>query len=482
VVDKLNQQLVQTLSRRQFFSRTSSGIGAAALASLTGGEANAATRQMTYGAVPHFAPRAKRVIFLHQSGAPSQLDLFDPKPRLESLNGVELPDSFRMGQRLTSMTSDQKSKPLTASLFKFAKHGKCGAELSELLPHTAKIVDEICIIRSLYTEAINHDPGITFIQTGSQQPGRPSIGAWLSYGLGSECENLPAFVVFISGGSPGDQPLFGRLWGSAFLPAEHQGVKFRGGGDPVLYLKDPPGISRITRRRMLDGIAKLNRMHNDAIGDPEVDARINQYEMAFRMQTSVPDLVDITDEPEHTFELYGDEAKKPGTYAANCLLARRLVERGVRFVQLFHRGWDHHLNLPARLRDKCKQTDQASAALVMDLKQRGLLDDTLIVWAGEFGRTAYCQGDLTSDNYGRDHHPRCFTIWMAGGGIKSGVTVGKTDDISYNVVKDPVHVHDLQATILHCLGIDHERLTFRFQGRDYRLTDIAGKILDKVLA
>ncbi len=479
-------EFINLINRRQLLGRSGMGIGVAALASLLnpgllGRSAKADAKADNLGS-PHFTPTAKRVIFLQQSGAPSQIDLFDPKPMLAEMHGQELPDSVRMGQRLTGMTANQDSKPLTASRFKFRKHGKCGADLSELLPHTAKVADELCIVKSMYTEAINHDPAITLMQTGSQQPGRPSMGAWLSYGLGSANEDLPAYIVFISGGKPGDQPLFGRLWGAGFMSAEHQGVKFRSSGDPVLFLNNPPGVRRETRRRMLDGMARLNELRFESTGDPRIAARIKQHELAFRMQASVPKLADIADEPAHTFELYGADAKTPGTYAANCLLARRMVERGVRFVQLYHRGWDHHANLPQRIQDKCQQTDQASAALVADLKQRGLLDDTLVVWAGEFGRTAYCQGDLTGDNYGRDHHPRCFTIWMAGGGVKPGLSIGKTDDFSYNIVQDHMHIHDLQATILHCLGIDHERLTFRFQGRDYRLTDIAGQVVHKILA
>jgi hypothetical protein len=487
-----------SLTRRQFFGRTSTGIGVVALAwllnprlfgeetgrsSSRGGDSRGgASADGGLAELPHFAPRAKRVIFLHQSGAPSQLDLFDYKPKLVDTQGEELPESVRMGQRLTGMTADQKSKPITPSVFQFGRHGKCGAEVSELLPYTAGVVDELCIIRSMHTEAINHDPAITFMQTGSQQPGRPSMGAWLSYGLGSENHDLPAYIVFISGGSPGDQPLYGRLWGSGFLPSRHQGVKFRGSGDPVLYLSNPPGIDATTRRRMLDATSRLNRMARESTGDPEIDARIAQYELAYRMQMSVPKIANLADEPESTFELYGDDARKPGTYAANCLLARRLVERGVRFVQLYHRDWDHHSNLPGRLRTKCEETDRASAALVADLKQRGLLDDTLVVWAGEFGRTVYCQGDLTKDNYGRDHHPRCFTIWLAGGGVRGGMTLGATDDFSYNITERPVHVHDLQATILHCLGVDHERLTYRSEGRDHRLTDIAGEVVSEILA
>ena len=491
--DKMNdamnfqERLAKLLTRRQFFGRTSTGLGVAALASLLNESLFAepqsgAAKQRGLPGLPHFKPRAKRVIFLHQSGAPSQIDLFDHKPELDKQHGKELPESVRMGQRLTAMTSSQEKRPITRSLFEFARQGECGAQLSELLPHTAKVVDDLCIVRSVFTEAINHDPAITFIQTGSQQPGRPSIGAWMSYGLGNESENLPAFCVFISGGEVGDQPLFGRLWGAGFLPSQHQGVKFRGGKEPVLYLNNPPGINAKTRSRMIDGLAELNQIEHEAFGDPEIITRIEQYELAQAMQTSVPELVDLADEPQHTFDLYGVEARRPGTYAANCLLARRLVERGVRFVQLYHRGWDHHLKLPERIRQKCQQTDQPSAALVADLKQRGLLDDTLVVWTGEFGRTVYCQGTLTGTDYGRDHHPRCFSMWLAGGGIKSGQTVGRTDDFSYNIVADPIHVHDLQATILHCLGIDHERLTFRSQSRDFRLTDVYGKVAEKLLA
>jgi uncharacterized protein (DUF1501 family) len=458
-----------------------SGIGFAALASLLR-EDVARAEPKSRGVYTTRSPKAKRVIFLCQSGGPSQLDLFDYKPHLAERQGEELPDSVRMGQRLTSMTSDQKERPITPSLFEFKQHGQCGAWLSELLPHTAGVVDELCILRGMHTEAINHDPAITFLQTGSEQPGRPSLGAWLSYGLGSENEELPAFVVMISGGLPGDQPLYGRLWGSGFLPSNHQAVQLLGHGDPVLYLSNPKGIDRAARRRMVDAIADLNRERHDRTGDEETLARIAQYELAFRMQASVPKLADLSDEPASTFELYGDDAKKRGTYAANCLMARRLVESGVRFVQLYHRDWDHHNTLPKRIRSACSHTDQASAALVADLKQRGLLDDTLIVWGGEFGRTSYCQGERTADNYGRDHHPRCFTMWLAGGGVKPGVTHGTTDDFSYNVASGRVHVHDLHATMLHLLGIDHELLTYRFQGRDFRLTDIAGKVVREILA
>jgi hypothetical protein len=451
-------------------------LGAAALTTLLRAEDEPQTAGL------HFPAKAKRVIFLHQSGAPSQLDLFDPKPELTRRRGEELPPSIRKGQRLTSMTSDQATLPLTPSLFSFRKHGRSGASLSELLPHTAKVVDELCFVRSLHTEAINHDPGVTFMQTGSEQPGRPSLGAWLSYGLGSENEDLPAFMVFVSGGSPGDQPLFKRLWGTAFLPGEHAGVKMRPGREPVLYLANPPGVSRKLRSQSIDALARLERANPRAAADPRIAARIKQYEMAFRMQSSLPDVVDLNGEPAHVVESYGKDAQVPGSYARNCLLARRLVERGVRFVQLYHRGWDHHLHLPGRIRRKCEETDQPSAALIADLKRLGMLDDTLVVWAGEFGRTSYCQGDLTADDYGRDHHPRCFTVWLAGGGVRAGHTHGATDEFSYNVIGDGVHIHDLQATMLHCLGIDHERLTYRSQGRDFRLTDIAGRVVNEILA
>ena len=463
-------------SRRGFLGQAGTGIGVAALASLLNPRLFADTDGLA-----HFMPTAKRVIFLHQSGAPSQIDLFDDKPGLSRWHGQETPAAVRREQRLTTMTSTQASLPVTASPFKFARHGESGTSLSELLPHTSRVVDDLCIVRSMYTEAINHDPAITMIQTGTEQPGRPSIGAWVSYGLGSENEDLPAFVVLLSGGVPGDQPLFGRLWGSAFLPSQHQAVKFRGKGDPVLYLNNPAGITPDIRRRMLDSLGELNRIQSVATGDAEIDARIAQFELAYRMQQSLPRIANLAEEPAHTFELYGEDAKQPGTYAANCLLARRLVEQGVRFVQLYHRGWDHHTNIVSRLQAKCRETDQASAALVQDLKQRGLLKDTLIVWAGEFGRTVFCQGDIASSDYGRDHHPRCFSIWLAGGGIRPGLTYGETDDFSYNVAGNPVHIHDLQATILRCLGIDHEQLTYRYQGRDHRLTDIGGRVVSQIL-
>jgi hypothetical protein len=475
------------LTRRQLFGRAAAGIGTAALASLLSPEAFAApnSEKASYGALTklHHAPKVKRIIYLFQSGAPSHLDLFDHKPKLAEHRGVDLPESVRMGQRLTGMTSGQKNFPVTPSIFKFSQHGKGGTWLSELLPHTGTIADDICVIKSMHTEAINHDPAVTYLQTGSQQPGRPSIGAWLSYGLGSENHDLPAYIVLISQGSgnPNDQPLFGRLWGSGFLPSVHQGVKLRSVGDPVLYLNNPPGIDMKRRRQMLDAVGKLNQMASKAFADPEIVTRIAQYEMAYRMQASVPELMDLSGESEATFAAYGPDSRKPGTFAANCILARRLAERGVRFIQLFHRGWDQHGNLPKQIRGQCMDTDQPSAALIKDLKQRGLMDDTLVVWGGEFGRTVYCQGTLTPDNYGRDHHGRCYALWLAGPGIKGGITHGETDDFGYNIVKDPVHYHDLNATILHLLGIDHTRLTYRYQGRDYRLTDVEGNLVKPIL-
>lgn len=432
----------------------------------------------------HFLPRAKRVIFLFQSGAPSQIELFDHKPDLENRRGEDLPESIRKGQRLTNMTAGQDKFPVVPSMYKFARLGKSGATISELLPHLGGVADDLCFIKSLHTEAINHDPAVTFLTTGAQLAGRPSLGSWLSYGLGSENKDLPAFVVMLSRGTgrPNDQPLYDRLWGAGFLPSRHQGVKLRSGSDPVLYLSNPPGIDSDLRRDMLNDQAALNRMQFERVHDPEIETRIAQYELAFRMQTSVPELADVSSESPHTFDLYGPDSRKPGTFAANCLLARRLAERGVRFIQLFHMGWDQHTNLPTQIPNQARDIDQPCAALIKDLKQRGLFDDTLIVWSGEFGRTVYCQGNLSANNYGRDHHPRCFTIWMAGGGIRGGMTYGETDDYSYNIVRDPVHVHDLNATILHCLGIDHHRLTFKFQGRHYRLTDVHGEIVKPVLA
>ncbi|MCE9607194.1 MAG: DUF1501 domain-containing protein [Planctomycetia bacterium] len=477
----LEHRLQQT--RRHFFGRAASGIGTAALASLLAGDA-APMAGAALPVVPSGAPRAKRVIYLFQSGAPSQLDLFDYKPGLSKLDGEDLPASIRLGQRLTGMTAGQAAFPITPTMFRFAQHGKSGAWMSELLPHLAAQADDLCFIKSMHTEAINHDPAITFSNTGSQIAGRPSIGSWMSYGLGSENKDLPAFVVMISHGTgrPNDQPLYDRLWGSGFLPTHHQGVKFRSVGDPVLYLSNPPGVDAAERRRQLDDLAALNQINRREFGDPEIDTRIAQYELAYRMQTSVPQLTDVSDESQHTFDMYGPDARKPGTFAANCLLARRLAERGVRFIQLFHRGWDQHSSLPKQLRGQCGDTDQPSAALIQDLKQRGLLEDTLVVWGGEFGRTVYCQGAKKPDNYGRDHHPRCYTIWLSGGGIRAGMSYGKTDDHSYNIVEDPVHVHDLNATILHCLGVNHTKLIYRFQGRDFRLTDVAGNVVEKLLA
>ncbi len=470
-----------TSSRRCFLGRFAYGLGTLALTSLLKDEAQSESIGVQRrDQPPHFPARVKRVICLFQSGAPSQLDLFDHKMHVQRSGGTELPDSIRRGQRLTGMTSTQESFPVAPSIFNFQQHGTCGAWVSELLPYTAEIVDQLCFIKSMHTEAINHDPAVTFFQTGAQLAGRPSMGSWLSYGLGSDNENLPAFVAMVSG--DGGQPLYDRLWGSGFLPTKYQGVKFRAAGDPVLFLSNPNGINEQVRRRMLDDLADLNRRRLDEIGDPEIATRIAQYELAYRMQTSVPELVDVSSESESAFQLYGEDSRRPGTYAANCLLARRLAERGVRFIQLFHRGWDQHTNLPTDIRKQCAATDQASAALVRDLKQRGMLNDTLVIWGGEFGRTVYCQGALTSDNYGRDHHPRCFTIWMAGGGLRPGLTYGATDDYSYNITQDPVHVHDLHATMLHLLGIDHERLTFKFQGRYHRLTDVHGHVVRPILA
>ena len=428
----------------------------------------------------HFAPRAKRVIYLFQSGGPSQIELFDYKPRLVEFQNTDLPESIRGGQRLTGMSASQSTFPVVPSKFVLSQHGQSGAWVSELLPHTAKIADRLTFIKTVNTEEINHDPAVTMAQTGFRLGGRPSMGSWISYGLGAETQDLPAFCVMISN-SGGGQPLYDRLWGSGFLPSRYQGVKFRSSGDPVLYLSNPPGFTGENRRTYLDALGELNRASFEEFGDPEITARTAQYEMAFRMQTSVPDLTDTSKEPASTFDLYGEDARKPGTFAANCLLARRLAERGVRFVQLYHRDWDHHGKLPTDLPKRCKDVDQASAALVTDLAQRGMLEDTLVIWGGEFGRTVYCQGHLTATDYGRDHHGRCFTMWMAGGGMKAGLTFGETDDYCYNVVKDPVHVHDLQATILYCLGIDHKSLTYRFQGRDFRLTDVGGEVVRQVL-
>jgi hypothetical protein len=433
---------------------------------------------------PHFPARAKRVIYLSMNGAPSQLESFDYKPNLNDLFDDDLPDSVRMGQRITTMTSGQSRLPIAPSIFKFNRHGQSGAWVSELLPHTAKVVDDLAIVRTVNTDAINHDPACTFVFSGAQQPGRPSMGAWVSYGLGKMNENLPGFVVLHSTWSSkrDAQAVFSRLWGAGFLPSRYQGVALRSSGDPVLYLSNPPGVDAASRRRMLDALAQLNHKELETVGDPEINTRIAQYEMAYRMQTSVPELTNLSDEPKHILDLYGPDVHIPGTVAANCLLARRLAERNVRFTLIFQRGWDHHGNLPTDMRLQCRDIDQPCAGLIKDLKQRGMLEDTLVVWGGEFGRTVYCQGKLTHEDYGRDHHPRCFSMWMAGGGIKPGIVYGETDDFSYNIVKDPVHVHDLNATILACLGINHERLTYRFQGRDFRLTDVHGKVISGLLA
>lgn len=480
----------RAIARRTFLRQSASGIGLAALGSLLNDDALAAPNKTNPGpslglpGFPNFTPKAKRIIYLFQSGAPSQMDLFDPKPDLSKRRGEDLPESIRKGQRLTTMTSGQKSFPVAPSLFKFAQHGRSGAWFSDLMPHMASIADDWCIVRSLHTEAINHDPAITFMQTGSQLAGRPSIGSWLGYGLGSENKDLPAYVVLTSFGTgrKDDQPLYDRLWAAGFLPSKHQGVKFRNQGDPVLYLSNPPGMHPAMRRDTLNDLHALNSRHRARVGDPEIDTRIAAYEMAFRMQSSVPDLVDTSKEPKHVLESYGPNVRTPGTYAANCLLARRLAERNVRFIQLFHMGWDHHFGLPKALRGQCSDTDQPTAALIRDLKSRGLLEDTLIVWGGEFGRTIYSQGNLTAGDYGRDHHPRCFTMLLAGAGVKTGQTYGATDDFCYNITENPVHVHDLNATVLHLLGIDHTKLTYRYQGRDFRLTDIHGELVKPLLA
>lgn len=460
-----------SLLRREFLRR---GVGGAALAWMLWRDQSRAS------AAPHFAPRARRVIFLCQSGGPSQVDLFDPKPELTRRHGEELPESVRAGQRLTTMTADQSSKPLTASPFRFARHGESGIEVSELLPHTARVVDSLCVIRSLHTDAINHDPAMSFLQTGSEQAGRPGFGAWVSFGLARESQDLPDFLVMVSGGRAGDQPLSSRLWSAAFLPPRHQGVRLRSQGAPLLFLDDPPERPAGARPLVRDALEELNRLGPHG-GEPEVEARIEEYRRAFRLQEVAPTLDDTSDEPASTWELYGEEARRPGTFAANCLRARRLAERGVPFVQLFHRGWDHHANLVPDLPVKCRETDQGSAALVEDLRRRGMLDDTLVVWAGEFGRTSFCQGAIDTEAYGRDHHPRCFTVWLAGGGFRGGHVHGRTDDFSYNIAESPLSVHDLQATLLHALGFDHTRLTYRAEGRDFRLTDQFGVVEPSLL-
>jgi hypothetical protein len=462
--------------RREFFARGGLAMGSLAMAAMAGKESVAAPPGAGADVSGfHLPARAKRVIYLFQAGAPSQLDLLDHKPLLNERHGTELPDSVRGGQRLTGMSGNQSSLPLVGSPWKFSRHGQSGNQMSELLPHLSGVSDELCIVRSMNTEAINHGPGVTFLQTGSMFPGRPSMGAWLDYGLGRENDDLPSFVVMMTK-NKGGQPLVSRLWGSGFLPSRHQGVRFRSGQDPVLYLNNPEGIDRASRRRTVEALAKLHQMQLDQTNDPLVQARISQYELAYRMQRSIPDATNLNDEPESVFRLYGKDAKNPGTFAANCILARRLAERGVRFIQLYHQGWDHHGGLRKGLPRQCDETDQPSAALIADLKQRGMLEDTLIVWGGEFGRTNYCQGKLGPNNFGRDHHPRCFSMWMAGGGIKPGVTYGSTDEFGYNIAERPVHIHDLQATILHQLGIDHERLTFKYQGSNFRLTDVHGEV------
>lgn len=488
------------LTRRRFFRKAgatlSTGLGALAMQSLLGRELGAkpatlaglpgagASGSGTLPLGPHFKPKAKRVIYMHMEGAPSHLDLYDYKPGLRQRFDQDLPDSIRDGQRLTGMTSGQARFPVAPSIFQFSRYenNQDGLWLSELLPHTGSVAKEICMINSLHTEAINHEPAITFFQTGNQQPGRPSFGSWMSYGLGSANANLPTFVVMITQGTGNMQALSARFWGSGFLPSEHQGCKMRAGGDPVLYLSDPDGVSRADRRRMLDLVGELNEREYERSLDPEVQARISQYEMAYRMQMSVPELTDFSDEDEGTLEMYGPEVQKPGSFASNCLMARRLAERGVRFIQLYMRGWDQHGNLPNELRGQAKAVDQPQAALIKDLKRRGLLDDTLVIWAGEFGRTVYSQGQLTKSNYGRDHHPRAFSVWAAGGGMNPGISFGKTDDFGYNIVENPVSVHDLHATLLHCLGFDHERLGYRHQGRDMRLTDVFGEVRKELLA
>ena len=469
---------VARASRRAFLGHYAGSLGGLALAHLLPSGAGAAD---TPPPLPTTKPRIKNVICLFQHGGPSQMDLFDYKPRLKEFHGSELPDSVRMGQRLTGMTSRQASFPVAASKFRFAQHGQCGAWMSELVPHTARVADELCFIKSMHTEAINHDPAVTFFQTGAQLAGRPSIGSWLSYGLGSENKNLPAFCVLLSKGKGNGQGVYSKLWTNGFLDSIHQGVQFSSGEQPVLYLSNPEGMDNADRRKMLDKLDALNRETYEAFGDPEITARMQQYEMAYRMQTAVPDITDLSREPEDIIKLYGPDCLTPGTYAANCLLARKLSENGVRFVQLYHQGWDGHSNLPQEIVGQCNDVDRASAALITDLKQRGLLDETLVIWGGEFGRTNYCQGDLTRDNYGRDHHPRCFTVWMAGGGVRPGV-YGETDEFGYNIIKNPVHVHDFQATVLHLMGLNHEQLTYKHLGRRYRLTDVHGQVIKELIS
>ncbi len=482
----MNKELLEhslSYNRRKFLSRLSLGVGSVALGSLLIPDlfSGKPDEEALMAGLPHFAPKAKRIIYLFQNGAPSQLDLFDYKPKLQEMFGQDLPESIRMGQRLTGMTADQKKFPLAGTVFNFKQYGKNGAWFSELLPHIASVSDDLCIIKSMYTEAINHDPALTFFQTGAQVGNRPSMGSWLSYGLGSENKNLPAFCVLLSKGSGNGQGVYSKLWTNGFLDSIHQGVQFSSGDNPVLYLNNPASISKDDRRKMLDKINELNAASFKEFGDPEINTKIQQYEMAYRMQTAVPEITDMSKEPESIVKLYGPECLVPGTYAANCLLARKLSENGVRFVQLYHQGWDGHNNLPGEIKGQCKDVDQASAALITDLKQRGLLDETLVIWGGEFGRTNYCQGALSKENYGRDHHPRCFTIWMAGGGVKPGV-YGETDDFGYNIIQDKVHVNDFHATVLHLMGLNHEELTYKHLGRRYRLTDVAGKVVDGIIA
>lgn len=483
------REYAQHVTRREFFGRAAAGIGTAALAGLLerdgfGASPEPATRFGGLPSLPHFAPKAKRVIYLFQNGGPTHVELFDYKPKLQEMHGQPVPAEYVGGRRFSTMTGDPSGKLMLAPVEPFARHGESGAWVSEFLPHTAQVVDDLCFVKSMHTDAVNHAPAITFLLSGSQLPGRPTLGAWLSYGLGSETDNLPSFVVMtsVSKGTTCGQIFYDFYWGSGFLPSRFQGVKFRGSGDPVLYLSNPEGMSRPMRRGWLDDIARINELKLREFGDPEIATRIAQYEMAFKMQASVPELTDLRDEPADVLDMYGPQVREPGTFAHNCLLARRLVERGTRYVQLMHAGWDQHNSLTTELYNQCRDTDQPSAALVRDLKQRGLLEDTLVIWSGEFGRTPFIQGDINNrPRWGRDHHPYAFTLWMAGGGIKPGITYGETDDLAINVARDPVHVHDLQATVLHLLGIDHERLTFKFQGRDFRLTDVHGEIVQGIL-
>lgn len=471
------------INRRHFLGKLGLGLGSAALGSLLVPSLwQSDHEELPALGVAHFAPKAKRIIYLFQNGAPSQLESFDYKPLLNTMAGQDLPDSIRNGQRLTGMTSNQKRFPLVGSYFKFHQHGQNGIWVSELFPNMAKVIDEFCVIKTMHTEAINHDPALTFMQTGAQQGNRPSMGAWLSYGLGSENKNLPAFCVLLSRGRGNGQGVYSKLWTNGFLESVHQGVQFSSSEDPILYLNDPAGTTREGRRKMLDHLAQLNTLAFDESGDPEIKTKIQQYEMAYRMQLAVPELTDLSQEPEHIVKMYGPECLVPGTYAANCLLARKLCESGVRFVQLYHQGWDQHGNMVGEMPLQAQDVDRASAALIMDLKQRGILDETLVIWGGEFGRTNYCQGDLSKENYGRDHHPRCYTVLMAGGGVKGGFVYGETDEFGYNIIKDPVHINDFHATILHLMGLNHEKLTYKHLGRRYRLTDVAGNVVTGILA